>query len=124
MRYLLKSHLPEASWIEVSKEEWIRAERHAGFRPKLSSDHPDYMKVCATGGFGNDFVDGKIERDTQIKQADYEKISKDYRGIWEGKRTVFAGCLVKDGGTRLSVEGIDFEIIPTPKLIKRTRRHH
>ena len=33
----------------------------------------------------------------RIKQADYERISKDYRGIWNGKRTVFAGCISKDG---------------------------
>lgn len=61
----------------------------------------------------------------QIKQADFEKISKDYRGVWEGKRSVFAGCIMKDGGTRLAVEGIDFEIIPTPRPYKRQpRRWH
>ena len=43
----------------------------------------------------------------RIKQADYERISKDYRGIWNGKRTVFASCISKDGGTRFAVEGID-----------------
>jgi len=48
---------------EVTKEEWIKAERAAGFRPKLSSDHPNYMKVCATGGFGSSAstVGGRIE---------------------------------------------------------------
>lgn len=61
MRYFLKSELPRAAWVEVGEEEWIRAERSAGFRPKLSSDHQDYMRVRATGGFGNDFISGKIE---------------------------------------------------------------
>ena len=58
-----------------------------------------------------------------IKQADFEKISKDYRGTWEGKRSVFAGCIMKDGGTRLAVEGKDFEIIPNPQPLKRQRNY-
>jgi len=58
----------------------------------------------------------------QVKQADYEKISKDYRGLWQGKRSVFAGCIVKNGGTKLAVEGIDFEIIPTPEATKKSRK--
>lgn len=58
--YHLKSI--ETDWIEVSKEEFIRAERAAGFQPKLSSCHPDYMKVCATGGFSNSVIAGKIRR--------------------------------------------------------------
>ena len=38
---------------EVSKEEFCRAERAAGFRPKISSDDPRYMTTCATGGFSS-----------------------------------------------------------------------
>ena len=58
----------------------------------------------------------------RIKQADYERISKDYRGIWNGKRTVFASCISKDGGTRFAVERIDFEVIPPPKTHKSARK--
>lgn len=59
-KYFLKG--PVGDWVEVSKEEWIRAERAAGFRPKCASDHPRYMQVCATGGFGSSYgTQGKIE---------------------------------------------------------------
>lgn len=47
--------------VEVTKEEWIRAERRAGFQPKLSSDHPEYMNTCATGGFNNGYISGSIK---------------------------------------------------------------
>lgn len=50
----------------------------------------------------------------KIKQSDFEKISKDYRGNWQGKRSVFAGCIMTGGGTKIAIEGVDFEIIPTP----------
>jgi len=46
---------------EVSKKDWIKAEREAGFRPKLSSDHPLYMESCATGGFSCGYICGSIE---------------------------------------------------------------
>ena len=46
---------------EVTQEEWISAERGAGFRPKLPTDDPRYMKVCATGGFGGNNVEGRIK---------------------------------------------------------------
>lgn len=61
-RYFLKITVGahEAEW-EVTKEEWVEAERAAGFRPKVSSDHPDYMKVCATGGFTSGPISGRIE---------------------------------------------------------------
>ena len=36
---------------EVSLKEYCKAERSAGFQPKMSSDHPDYMTTPATGGF-------------------------------------------------------------------------
>ena len=47
--------------VEVTKEEWIRAERSAGFRPKMASDHPEYMNTFATGGFSNNFISGSIK---------------------------------------------------------------
>lgn len=44
--YWLKSGLiPGSTWVKVTKEDWIRAERAAGFRP-------GYGDGCATGGFG------------------------------------------------------------------------
>lgn len=52
-------------WDEVSREEWIKAERNAGFMPKLSADHPDYMKTLATGGFYGKGVGGRIEFDKE-----------------------------------------------------------
>ena len=60
-KYFLKANF-QPDWVEVTKAEWIKAERAAGFRPKLSSDHPRYMQVCATGGFYSSYVvSGKIE---------------------------------------------------------------
>lgn len=58
-KYFLKADFNK-DWTEVSKLEWIKAERQAGFRPKLSSDHPAYMETCATGGFGGAGIQGKI----------------------------------------------------------------
>jgi hypothetical protein len=52
---------PERKEKEVTKQEFIRAERNAGFRPKLASDHPDYMNTCATGGFGSGNNGGSIK---------------------------------------------------------------
>ena len=37
---------------EVTVEEFCRAERAAGFRPKLPSSDKFYMTTPATGGFG------------------------------------------------------------------------
>lgn len=48
---------------EVSKEEFIRAERNAGFRPKLCFDHPDYMTTFATAGFQGNGIYGRMEFD-------------------------------------------------------------
>lgn len=55
-RYLLKADFQD-SWQEVSKEVWIKAERAAGFRPKLWSG-----TTCATGGFSGGGVCGRLER--------------------------------------------------------------
>lgn len=52
-----------SAWQEVSKDEWIKAERRAGFRPKLWSGDPNYMKVCATGSFGDGQISGTITYD-------------------------------------------------------------
>jgi hypothetical protein len=60
-KYFLKAYF-QPDWVEVSKADWIKAERAAGFRPKLSSDDPRYMAVCATGGFGSSAgISGKVD---------------------------------------------------------------
>lgn len=57
-RYILKhSAFGEK---EVTKEEWIKAERAAGFRPKCASDDPRYWTEPATGGFTGSGMSGSI----------------------------------------------------------------
>ena len=47
---------------EVTLEEFCRAERAAGFRPKLWSGDTSYMTTPATGGFGNsNGISGRTE---------------------------------------------------------------
>lgn len=56
--------IPGSTWTEVSKEDWIKAERAAGFCPKLWSGDPAYMTTCATGGFGgSQGISGNITYD-------------------------------------------------------------
>ena len=62
-RYLLKADW-QKDWQEVTKEEWIKAERAAGFRPKLASTDAAYMTTCATGGFCGGSISGRLERVT------------------------------------------------------------
>ena len=52
----------QGDWQTVTKEQWIKAERCAGFRPKCASDHPAYMTQPATGGFSGGGVQGRIHR--------------------------------------------------------------
>ena len=59
-KYFLQSKIPGSEAVEVSLEEYCRGERSAGFRPKLSSDHPDYMTTPATGGFSSGYLTGSI----------------------------------------------------------------
>lgn len=60
---LRASAIPGSEWTTVAKEKWIAAERAAGFRPALWSGHPDYMKVCATGGFNSSTgISGRLVR--------------------------------------------------------------
>lgn len=61
-KYWLKANgIPGSAWTEVPKEEWIRAERAAGFRPKLWSGDPAYMTTPATGGFSSSYgISGSI----------------------------------------------------------------
>lgn len=61
-KYELKADFQD-EWQEVTKEVWVRAERRAGFRPKMARDDPRYMTTCATGGFGGNGVRGRIVND-------------------------------------------------------------
>lgn len=66
--YLALADHPDSK-REVSKEEWVRAERAAGFRPKGED-----RGQCATGGFGNGSVRGTIEHSDPappVKPADH-----------------------------------------------------
>ncbi len=53
VKYFLKGDWEE-DWKEVTKEEFINAERAAGFRPKSGDG-------VATGGFGGNGVSGRVE---------------------------------------------------------------
>lgn len=58
-RYYLKADW-QKEWTEVTREQWIRAERAAGFRPKMLSSDPRYNDTCATAGFSGGGTSGKI----------------------------------------------------------------
>ena len=49
---------------EVSLIEYCKAERQAGFRPRMASDDPRYMTTPATGGFSGNGIRGSIKYDT------------------------------------------------------------
>jgi hypothetical protein len=61
-RHFLKGDFSDR-WEEVNKEKWIKAERAAGFRPKMASVDPRYMDTYATGGFAGNGVRGIIRYD-------------------------------------------------------------
>lgn len=61
--WLKATGIPGSQWVEVTKEEWIRAERRAGFRPSVPSWTDDYMTTCATGGFGGSGISGARTND-------------------------------------------------------------
>ncbi len=45
---------------EVTRDDFIKAERTAGFRPKCASTDPKYWTELATGGFSDGTIDGRI----------------------------------------------------------------
>lgn len=66
-RYFLSAKLgSEEVEQKVTVEEFCKAERQAGFRPKMASDDPRYMLTPATGGFSGGGISGhmKYEPDT------------------------------------------------------------
>lgn len=63
-RYLLRWQSMER---EVTREEWIKAERSAGFRPKGVNLRTDNFTTCATGGFsGYGGVEGFIVNEWDV----------------------------------------------------------
>jgi hypothetical protein len=60
-RYYLSATLGgEKVEREVTIEEFCRAERAAGFRPKLPSTDRFYMTTPATGGFSSGAISGRV----------------------------------------------------------------
>lgn len=52
-KYFLKAD-GERDWREVSADEYVRAERNAGFAPKnIDVRDPDYRRVPATASFSS-----------------------------------------------------------------------
>jgi hypothetical protein len=62
-KYFLKVTLAgEEIEREVTKEEYCKAERAAGFRPKMATDDPGYMTTPATAGFSSsNGISGRIK---------------------------------------------------------------
>jgi hypothetical protein len=54
-----------------------------------------------------------------INRNKWDSIFDDYKGVWSnpntpnfiGKKYCFSGCIQKDGGTALAIEGIHFLIV-------------
>jgi hypothetical protein len=65
--YYLKSNW-ETDWTKVSKETFIKAERSAGFKPKVSSDSPEYWTTLATSGFSGGSCSGMIKVAKRIEK--------------------------------------------------------
>jgi len=52
--WLKATAIPGSQWQSVSKADFIKAERNAGFRPKYGGDG------CATGGFSDGSISGAV----------------------------------------------------------------
>lgn len=62
-RYFLSVKLAgEKIEREVTLEEFCKAERAAGFYPKLWTGHPEFMTTPATGSFGSgEGISGRVQ---------------------------------------------------------------
>jgi hypothetical protein len=68
-RYFLSVNLGgEEIEKEVSVEEYCRAERQAGFYPKVLHGDKEYLITPATGGFGSGVISGRIKYETKEKE--------------------------------------------------------
>jgi len=61
-RFYLKAPWSD-EWTEVTKKEWVKAERREGFSPRgIRADDPRYLTTCATAGFtGLSGISGRVE---------------------------------------------------------------
>jgi hypothetical protein len=72
-RYYLSAMLgSEKVEREVTLEEFCRAERAAGFRPKLPSSDRFYMVTPATGGFSSGAISGRVAPGVSEGEKDCE----------------------------------------------------
>lgn len=68
-RYFLSFAIDgEPARREVSLEDYCKAERAAGFRPKMASDDPRYMRTPATAGFSSGVISGHIEYGRSLEE--------------------------------------------------------
>lgn len=65
-RYFLSISHVEGSEVEVTRQQWIQAERGAGFWPK------DGGNGLATGGFYGAGIHGRIEYAPLVREDDDE----------------------------------------------------
>ena len=55
--WLKATAIPGSPWVKVTQEDWLKAERNAGFRPKPG------LGPYATGGFSDGSIAGALTGD-------------------------------------------------------------
>jgi hypothetical protein len=89
---------------EVSLEEFCKAERAAGFQPKMTSDNPLYMFTPATGGFGGNGISGRISIDWKVT-ADHPILKRqDKFGLTRKEAITFAKELEQLGYENIKMD--------------------
>lgn len=83
VRYFLRHRTEEARWTEVSKPEWVSAERGAGFRNTWGRDSEP-----ATGGFGNGSIEGSVCYNGGTPEGFEEKPQESVRDLVEWLATL------------------------------------
>lgn len=78
VRYFLKSAASHHRWVEVTKSEWVDAERGAGFRNTWGRDSEP-----ATGGFGNGSVQGTVTYGDRVPEGFEEAPQEPLRELAE-----------------------------------------
>jgi len=104
--YFLSSTLAgEKFEKEVSLEEYCRAERNAGFKPKMSSDNPKYMTTPATGGFSSSYgVSGYSTVDWKVT-ADHPVLARpDKFGLTKIEAVKFSETLIELGYENVKID--------------------
>lgn len=106
--YFLSSTIAgEKFEMEVSLEEFCRAERAAGFRPKMSSDDPRYMTTPATGGFGSSYgISGHTTVDWNVTADHHVLARSDKFGLTRKGAEEYAESLKSLGYENIKI-GVD-----------------